>query len=300
LCFILITRTQFDVLSLFATSKETLTTSHIAKITKLDQSELNNTVNELTSLGYITENTITKFGLEALEPYRTKRAIFIAAGFGSRLVPITLKTPKPLITVNGTRIIDTLIDACLEAGIEEIIVVRGYLGKLFDRLLTKYPMIKFVENPYYDKANNISSAFAVRELIQNAYMFESDLFLTNPTLIKKYHYTSEVLGAWAEETDDWCIGADDELCAIDHFKGGKSCYKQAGFYYINEQDGKKYKNHIEQVFATDEGKQIYWEDVIHKYFQPEYRIKIVPFDSDDIVEIDTFEELKAIDSSYSE
>ena len=115
--------------------------------------------------------SITNFGFEALEPYRCKRAVFIAAGFGSRMLPITLNTPKPLVRVHGTRIIDRLIDACLEAGIDDIYIVRGYLGELFDQLLYKYPMIKFLENPLYQEANYISSALIAKNLLQNAYVF---------------------------------------------------------------------------------------------------------------------------------
>ena len=89
--------------------------------------------------------------MSALEPYRAKRAIFIAAGFGSRMVPITFNTPKPLVRVHGQRIIDGLIDACLEAGINEIYIVRGYLAEQFDQLLYKYPMIRFLENPVYNE-----------------------------------------------------------------------------------------------------------------------------------------------------
>ena len=101
----------------------------------------------LKSKNYITEDLkITAEGLEALEPYRVKRAIFIAAGFGSRLVPLTINSPKPLIRVHGVRMIDTLLDAVVKAGIEEIIIVRGYLWEQFDQLLYKYPNIKFIEN----------------------------------------------------------------------------------------------------------------------------------------------------------
>ena len=78
--------------------------------------------NELEEKGFIENKQITKKGLKVLEPYRVKRAIFIAAGFGSRLVPITLNTPKPLVRVKGVRIIDTLLDAVIAAGIEEIII----------------------------------------------------------------------------------------------------------------------------------------------------------------------------------
>ena len=82
---------------------------------------------------------VTLKGYEVLEPYRVKKAIFLAAGFGSRMVPITLNTPKPLVLVHGKRIIETLLDAVVEAGIEDITIVRGYLGEQFDVLLHKYP-----------------------------------------------------------------------------------------------------------------------------------------------------------------
>ena len=50
-------------------------------------------------------------------------------------MPITLNTPKPLIRVQGRRIIDSLLDAVYAAGIEEVYVVRGYLAEQFDQLL---------------------------------------------------------------------------------------------------------------------------------------------------------------------
>ena len=72
-------------------------------------------VQELEELGYLSHGRPTPAGVEAMEPYRVKRAVFLAAGFGSRLVPITFNTPKPLVRVHGKRIIDSLLDACLAA-----------------------------------------------------------------------------------------------------------------------------------------------------------------------------------------
>ncbi len=117
---------------------------------------------------------MTGAGIDALEPYRVKRAFFIAAGFGSRLVPIILNTPKPLVRVNDVRIIDCLIDACIAKGINEIYIVRGYLSEQFDPLLYKYPIIRFLENPVFNEANNISSAMVARFMLSNAYVFEAD------------------------------------------------------------------------------------------------------------------------------
>ena len=161
---------EFDILVTLTQSEMAMTQREIADKTKLSLGTVNKSVKNLTEKGYIANGRITQQGLDALEPYRVKRAIFLAAGFGSRMVPITFNTPKPLVRVNGVRMIDTLLDAVVAAGIPEIVVVRGYLGEQFDQLLYKYPQIKFVENPIYNEANNISSAVCVRYLFQNAYV----------------------------------------------------------------------------------------------------------------------------------
>ena len=194
-----LTRKQFDILEALVTNKESLTQRQLEDLTGYSLGTVNRTMRELAELGYARDGKITNSGVDALEPYRAKRAVFIAAGFGTRLVPITFNTPKPLVRVHGVRIIDRLIDACLQAGINEIFIVRGYLGELFDQLLYKYPMVKFLENPVYNEANNISSALVARYMLSNAYVFEADLLISNPSIIRKYHYTSDFLGIRSEE-----------------------------------------------------------------------------------------------------
>ena len=184
---------DFEILALMEQSKEPLTQRKITSLLGYSVGTVNKIMKSLTESGFVSDGKITSAGIEALEPYRVKRAIFLAAGFGSRMVPLTFNTPKPLVRVHGTRMIDTLLDAVVAAGIPEIIVVRGYLGEQFDQLLYKYPMIKFMENPMYNEANNISSAMIVRYLFQNAYVLEADLVLSNPKLIRKYEYSTNFI-----------------------------------------------------------------------------------------------------------
>ena len=172
-----LSRKQFEVLSFLERATEKVNQRDIANETGMALGSVSRAMAFLTEGGLVKGNQITEAGIAALEPYRVKRAIFIAAGFGSRMVPITLNTPKPLVRVHGKRIIDSLLDACLDAGISEIYIVRGYLSEQFDQLLYKYPMIKFLENPLYNEANNISSALVARYLLSNAYVFEADLLV---------------------------------------------------------------------------------------------------------------------------
>lgn len=259
---------------------------------------INKTVNELNEMGLIEDKKCTKLGYEVMEQYKVKRAIFIAAGFGSRLVPITLNTPKPLVRVNGKRIIDGLIDACLEAGIEEIIIVRGYLREQFDQLLYKYPMIKFIDNLMYNEANNISSGYMVRDMLENAYVFEADLLISNPKIIEKYHYQSDFLAIKKDRTDDWCF-TEEKGFITGQLVGGINCWQMVGISYWDKEDGAKLKNHIEEAFNMPGGKERYWEQVALVVFKDQYKVMIKECKAEDIVEIDTFNELKAIDKSYA-
>ena len=90
---------------------------------------------------------------------KAERAVIMAAGFGSRLMPVTKETPKPLIKVNGVRMIDSVIKALHKNGVNEIYIVVGYLKEKFDVLKREYSGIELIENPYYDTCNNISSLY---------------------------------------------------------------------------------------------------------------------------------------------
>ncbi len=292
-----LTRKQFDILVCIEQSETELTQRELSEMTGMSLGSVNRTMTSLVEQGFVENAKITEQGLNALEPYRVKRAVFIAAGFGHRLVPITLNTPKPLVRVNGTRMIDTLLDAVVAAGISEIYVVRGYLGEQFDQLLYKYPTIRFIENPVYNEANNISSAMCVRHLLQNAYVLEADLVLYNPKLIQKYQYTSNYLGVFTEKTDDWCFETKNHVITK-IMVGGTNCHHMYGISYWNAEDGAKLYEDIKTVYEMPGGKERYWDEVSLRYCQKHYQVEVRNCTFDDIIEIDNYSDLKKLDKAY--
>ena len=291
------TEKEFDVLSILESHRAKLSQRELAKDIGVSVGTINSTLVTLEESGYVENGIITEKGIAALEPYRVKRAVFIAAGFGSRLVPITLNTPKSLIRVKGERIIDSMLDAVIKAGIEEIIIVRGYLSEQFDQLLYKYPNIKFIENPAYNETNNISSAMCARFNLSNAYILEADILLKNPELIKKYQYCSNYCGVKCDSTDDWCLSANKgRVTGVS--VGGVNGYRMVGISYWTEKDGKHLSECIEKVYKMPGGKERYWDNVPLTYFIDDFDIHIRECSFDDFAEIDTYNELKALDSVY--
>ena len=105
------------------------------------------------------------------------KAIILAAGIGSRLRPLTNNIPKCLVEVNNKSIIEYQIDAYLEAKVEEIIIITGYLSKhLVEFIQKKYKSenIKFIENKNYNDTNNMYSLYLAKD-----YLLDKNFILSN-------------------------------------------------------------------------------------------------------------------------
>ena len=92
-----LSRLQFDCLVTLQEAHGPVTQRELARICGWSLGSVNRVMGDFARRGWLEEGRISPLGLEALEPYRVKRAIFLAAGFGSRMLPITLNTPKPQI-----------------------------------------------------------------------------------------------------------------------------------------------------------------------------------------------------------
>ena len=230
---------------------------------------------------------------------KIERAIIMAAGLGNRLNPITLTTPKPLIKVNGVRMIDTAISALHKNGISEIYVVVGYLKEQFKSLEKDYPGVVLLENPYYAECNNIASLYVARDYIENAIIMDGDQIIYNPEILSTDFDYSGYSSVWTDErTDEWLQTVENGVVTSCSRNGGKKGWQLYSVSRWNTDDGKKLKRHLEIEFEERKNRQIYWDDVAMFCYPEEYKLGIYPISKEDIVEIDNLQELAALDSYY--
>ena len=136
-----------------------------------------------------------------------------------------------------------------------------------------------------------------RYLLQNAYVFEADLVLFNPELITKYQYTSNYLGVPTDSTDDWCLEVKNNVITKVSI-GGTNCFHMFGISYWNAEDGAKLAEDIKKVYEMPGGKERFWDQVPLEYFLKRYKVEIRRCTFDDVIEIDTYSDLKRLDSTY--
>ncbi|MDR3165201.1 MAG: phosphocholine cytidylyltransferase family protein [Synergistaceae bacterium] len=295
----MLTRDQFDVLTAIEAENNDQIKGHTQWLPKLSYiGTFDKTLKELNELDLAKKGAITTKGLDALEVYRARRAIILAAGLGERMLPLTMNIPKPLVRVNGVRLIDTALDALRRTGITDVTIVRGHLAEQFDQLLGEYPFVSFVENPVYKDTNNISSMMCVRHLLKNAYVLEADLLIHNRNLITKYQYCSNYLGIPAEVSDNWCLESKDGM-VTSLTEGGRDCHVMIGLSYWTERHGGMIADHIERVYKMPGGRKLFWDQAFWEYFGERYdNVTIRECKQEDVVEIDTYDDLKKLDSSY--
>ena len=234
----------------------------------------------------------------AEESHIVKRAIIMAAGQGKRMYPLTQELPKPLIIVNGVRMIDTVINGLHDNGIFEIYVVVGHLKEQFYEWAKDWKGIELIENPYYYTCNNISSLYVAREYLNDCIILDGDQIVYNSDILSPYFSRSGYNAVWCESvTNEWLMDVENGVVKSCSRTGGKYGWQLYSISRWTCEDGQKLKKFLEYEFENG-NRQIYWDDVAMFCYFNDFKLGIKEMQKSDIIEIDSLQELIAIDSSY--
>ncbi|ATD54293.1 sugar phosphate nucleotidyltransferase [Clostridium chauvoei] len=222
------------------------------------------------------------------------RAILLAAGMGTRLRPLTLDTPKSLIKVNGMPLAERQIQFLKEKGIDEIIIVTGYLNEKFEYLKNKYG-VTLVYNDKYNVYNNIYTMFLVREFLKDSYVIDADVYINRNFLLEKPK-TSTYFSAYKKDVkNEWKIIFDEnnKVSDIEVMDGQGEGHILSGVSYWSKKDAEVIIKDLERVIENEDFSNFYWDDIVKDNIK-KLDLYINKIEEDDIFEIDSIEDLEYV------
>ncbi|MFF2448963.1 sugar phosphate nucleotidyltransferase [Neobacillus sp. NPDC058068] len=221
------------------------------------------------------------------------RAILLAAGMGTRLRPLTLTTPKSLTVVNGKPMLEKQVEYLQEIGIDEIIVVTGYLAEKFEYLKEKYG-ITLVHNDKYEIYNNMYTMYLVREYLHDTYVIDADVYLHHNFLLKNPKTSMYFSARKPDFKAEWMIRYDDQYKVTDIEVGdGDHEYILCGVSYWSEEDGRYIVGKLEEAVESGNFKDFWWDEIVKNNLSG-LNVHLQEIHPSDSYEIDSLEDLEKV------
>jgi len=256
---------------------------------------VNRSLKELIKAGYLNEAICPT--AKAVAEYKNKtpkRAIILAAGFGMRMVPINTEMPKGLLEVNGEPLIERIIKQLHEVGIQEIYVVVGFMKEKYEYLMDEYG-VELVVNPDYAAKNNLHSLRLVKEHLENAYIVPCDIWCDRNPFHRHELYSWYMVSDLVENESNVRVNRKMELVTVPENVGGNA---MIGISYLTKEDSDAVSAHIEELCKKPQYDGLFWEEALYNKDRMIVTARVVH--SADVVEINTYEQLREIDSDSNQ
>lgn len=264
----------------------------IAEETGYSLGKVNELLQKLMSENYLKEDfSLTNKIKQESEEKKPENAIILAAGFGMRMVPINTEVPKGLLEVNDETLIERLIKQLHEVGVYKIDIVVGYMKDYYEFLIDQYD-VNLIYNPDYVLKNNIHSLNLLANKLSNSYILPCDIWSRNNPFSKNEFYSWYSVTDVKNEKSNVRRNRQQKLQEVN--KGDKG-NKMIGIAYLLKEDSKQLKKNLEILTDNPDYDHVFWERALLK--NPEkLTVNAKVYSSEDVVEIDTYEQLRALDS----
>ena len=236
--------------------------------------------------------------MDSYNKNNVNNAIIMAAGLSSRFAPLSFEKPKGLLEVNGEILIERQIKQLQEAGIKDITVVVGYKKELFFYLKDKFN-VDIVINNEYNIRNNNSTLYAVRDRLKNTYICSSDNYFTKNVFENSVPFSYYSAVYVDGPTDEYCITTDSNDIITNVIVGGSNSWVMLGHVYFSNEFSKKFVEILEEEYNNPGVDQMLWEQIYINHMDT-LKMKIKKYNSNEILEFDSLEDLRKFDKSYIE
>ena len=253
---------------------------------------VNRVVKELQEEKWLSPTgELSKKAKTFIKENQPQRAIILAAGFGMRMVPINTEIPKGLMEVKGEVLIERMIHHLHEVGITDIQVVVGFMKERYEYLIDEF-QVKLVVNSEFQVKNNLHSLSKVKSSLDKTYIIPCDIWSEENPFSDFEPYSWYMVTNEQSIESTVRVNRKRELVMIDETEQGN---QMIGLCYVMGEEAKLVQEKLQEFAKKPSYDHEFWECTLqdkNKWIIPS---KVV--DSEQIIEINTYEQLREIDGN---
>ncbi len=252
---------------------------------------INRSLKSLLSEGYIDSHiNLTDRAKQELQNKTPFNAVILAAGYGMRMVPINMETPKGLIEVHGEALIERLIRQLQEVGIEQILIVVGFMKENYEYLIDKYN-VQLIVNEEYAEKNNLYSMNKVLKYLGNTYILPCDIWCESNPFSSNELYSWYMVSDLVESDSAIRVNRKGELTVVTGESGGNA---MLGIAYLLKNEADIVKQRVSELCKDKRYEDAFWEEALYEKNKMIVPAKVAHYEN--VIEINTYEQLRELDS----